>query len=166
MLVVIAPLQLARSIAEPWPPRRIPERELIDLSRYRVQQPAWAIRGDALDRCRIWTAGVLDVLVPQDVEVADIDVGARQAEATKYKFGGGKWLCRKSRSHDECRRAHRAKLNAPTRIIAAPANLPLTSPVAIVFSSSTKMAIAAIHRRFITPPTNSNPIRIQQQPTQ
>ncbi|WP_297725385.1 hypothetical protein [Mycobacterium sp.] len=72
-----------------------------------VQQPAWAIRGDALVRCRIWgdhlkaagqaghhvqssrnssrhqPAGVLDVLVPRDVEVADIDVGARQAEATK-----------------------------------------------------------------------------------
>jgi hypothetical protein len=28
-------------------------------------------------------AGVLDVLVPRDGEVADIDVGARQAEATK-----------------------------------------------------------------------------------
>src|SRR5258708_200376 len=62
--------------------------------------------------------------------------------------------------------SHRAKLNAPTRIIAAPANLPLTSPNGIVFSSRTKMAIAAIHSRFITPPTNSNPIRIQQQPTQ
>jgi hypothetical protein len=64
------------------------------------------------------------------------------------------------------RAGHRAKLNAPTRIIAAPANLPLTSPNGIVFSSRTKIAIAAIHRRFITPPTNSSPIRIQQQPTQ
>lgn len=50
---MIAPLQLARSIAELWPSRRIPDRKLIDLSRYGVQQPAWAIRGDALDRCRI-----------------------------------------------------------------------------------------------------------------
>src|ERR1700693_4604977 len=62
--------------------------------------------------------------------------------------------------------AHRVKLNAPTRIIAAPATLPVTSPNGIVFSSRTKMAIAAIHSRFITPPTKSSPIRIQQQPTQ
>jgi hypothetical protein len=61
---------------------------------------------------------------------------------------------------------HRARLSAPNRIIAAPATLPLTSPKGIVFSSKTKMAIAAIHKRFITPPTNSNAIRIQQQPTQ
>src|SRR3954469_25095061 len=53
--------------------------------------------------------------------------------------------------------------NAPTRIIAAPANLPLTPPNWTVFSSRTKMAIAAIHSRFITPPTKSNPMRIQQQ---
>jgi hypothetical protein len=56
--------------------------------------------------------------------------------------------------------------NAPTRIIAAPANLPPTSPNGIVFSSRTKMAIAAIHMRFITPLTNSNPIiRIQLPPS-
>ena len=61
---------------------------------------------------------------------------------------------------------HRARLSAPNRIIAAPATLPLTSPKGIVFSSKTNRAIAAIHTRFITPPTNSNAIRIQQQPTQ
>jgi hypothetical protein len=62
--------------------------------------------------------------------------------------------------------SHRAKLNPPTRIITTPAILPLTSPNGIVFSSRRKMATAAIHNRFITPPTKSNPIRIQQQPTQ
>ena len=61
---------------------------------------------------------------------------------------------------------HKAKLNVPIKIIATPANLPLTSPRGIVFSNRAKMAIAAIHSRFMTPPTNSSPIRVQQQPTQ
>lgn len=64
------------------------------------------------------------------------------------------------------RSAYTAKLKAPIRIIAAPAARPPAAPNGMVFSSSTKAAIAAIHSRFITPPMNSNPIRIAQQPRQ
>ena len=34
------------------------------------------------------------------------------------------------------------------------------------FSANTKIVIVAIHSTFITPPTNSNAIKTQQQPTQ
>src|SRR5271165_4732312 len=42
----------------------------------------------------------------------------------------------------------------------------ICQPGGIAFSASTKMAIAAIQRRFITPPTNKSAISIQQQPRQ
>jgi len=87
-----------------------------------------------------------------------------QAKLGDLQFIASSAAC--TRIDDGGPNTHRAKLNPPTRIIATPAILPLTSPNGSVFSSRMKMAIAAIHRRFMTPPTKSNPIRIQQQPTQ
>jgi glyoxylase-like metal-dependent hydrolase (beta-lactamase superfamily II) len=57
-------------------------------------------------------------------------------------------------------------IKEPATIIATPATLPAAAPTGMVFSARTNTAMAAIHKRFITPPTNSNAIRTQQQPRQ
>jgi hypothetical protein len=59
-----------------------------------------------------------------------------------------------------------AMLRMPTPIAVAPAMLLPLSPNGRVFSSRTKPEMAAIQRRFMTPPTNSRAMRIQQQPRQ
>src|SRR4051812_3926360 len=55
---------------------------------------------------------------------------------------------------------------APQAIAPTPASRPTQDPNGNTFSISTNTASAAIQNRFMIPPTNSNPIRNQQQPRQ
>src|ERR1700748_2104593 len=54
----------------------------------------------------------------------------------------------------------------PAAINPAPAINDTACPLKVTFSARIKIAIAAIHDTFITPPTNSSAINVQQQPTQ
>lgn len=47
-----------------------------------------------------------------------------------------------------------------------PESLPMIAPAGTSFSINTTTVSTAIHTRFITPPTNSSAMSIQQQPTQ
>jgi len=62
-------------------------------------------------------------------------------------------------------RAFQASIQSPAPTSAAPAMRDKALP-GTIFSASTRIASSAIHIRFITPSTNSNVIRAQQQPTQ
>ena len=59
-----------------------------------------------------------------------------------------------------------ASSQAPAVMKAAPATRGMTRPAGMIFSSKTMIVIPAIQSTFITPPTNSNAISAQQQPTQ
>jgi hypothetical protein len=54
----------------------------------------------------------------------------------------------------------------PAAINPAPAINDKACPLGVTFSARIKIAIAAIHDTFITPPTSSSAINVQQQPTQ
>lgn len=70
-----------------------------------------------------------------------------------------------------CRRGsrepgQRSATTTPPATITAPTTRPHVWAIGASFSKSTKVAIAATHRRFMTPPTNSRAMSTQQHPRQ
>ena len=77
--------------------------------------------------------------------------------------------CRSRSLHRFAHGSHNSKfqnLTTPAPIIAPPRTCATNSPFGASFSIATRPARAPIHRRFITPPTNSRAISAQQQPRQ
>ena len=64
------------------------------------------------------------------------------------------------------RRRHTRTVAAPHASIATPQARAIHGPPGSTFSAMTSRVRAAIQARFITPPTNSSAMSIQQQPTQ
>jgi hypothetical protein len=66
----------------------------------------------------------------------------------------------------ENQRSDAANSHTPPAINPPPAIREIRRPAGMIFSARTKIAMAAIHSTFITPPTNNSAISAQQQPTQ
>src|ERR1700687_76859 len=97
------------------------------------------------------------------------DPGARpssgsEAIDTIVRIVRGYWDLRQAGSWSHT--ADRRKSQPPLATKPNPEMREISQPGGITFSARTKIAIAAIQRTFITPPTNKSAISIQQQPRQ